>query len=54
MDCFIVRNMSSNSLLLEQYIIWDAAVQMSCKLREFMPGSSERLIQAKVQTAVFV
>lgn len=41
--------MDSNSLLLEQYIIWEAAVQMSCKFSVFMPVSSDWPIQDEVQ-----
>lgn len=38
---FLVKNMGSNSLLLEQYIIWEVAAQVSCKLRVFIPVSSD-------------
>lgn len=49
MDCFLLRNMDSNLLLLEQYITWEAAVQMSCKFTVFMPVSSDQPIQGEVQ-----
>lgn len=41
MDCFLVRSMRSDSLLLEQDITWDVAVQMSCKFEVFMTVPSD-------------